>query len=215
MGNLYNSITAICVCYRTKDLVQTAIESFRKFYPDMPLIVVDNSAREGKCTRYLREFVNADEKTMHLLMGENVGHGPGMDYALKAIKTEWAYIFDSDTEMIKGGLVEFAELAIKDKIILAVGHLQLVSASGLGNEQRKQKVNIPYVHPAVCFINRLVYAGFPPFKYHGAPCIDTYARVHKTGQSKQLLLDIPVNQFVKHGWRGTRSFYKMKPWTNK
>ena len=212
---MIESITAICVCYRTKELVQIAIESFRKFYPDMPLIVVDNSAREGKCTRYLHEFVNTDDNASIFAMAENVGHGPGMDYALKAIKTEWAYIFDSDTEMIAGGLVEFAESAIKDKTILAAGNIQLVSSSGLGNEQRKQKVNIPYVHPAVCFINRLVYAGFPPFKYHGAPCIDTYMRVHKTGQSRNLLMHLLVGQFVKHTWRGTRSFYKMKPWTNK
>jgi len=208
-----NPITAICVVYRTKALVQKAVESFRQFYTDVPLIVVDNSARDGECTRYLREITKRDEHTTIFIMDENVGHGPGMDYALHQIKTEWAYIFDSDTEMVKPGIIEEFELLSRDRSILAAGHIQLVSRKGRDSGKTKDIVNIQYVHPAICFINRKLYLECPPFRYHGAPCIGTYTKVHEQGMSDILLVNFPVESFVKHEWRGTRSFYKMKPWS--
>jgi len=209
-----NSITAVCVVYRTKDLVQTAIESFRSFYPEIPIVVVDNSAREGKCTRYLREIANQDDNTRIFVMSENIGHGPGMDYAIRNIDTDWVYIFDSDTEMIKPGIIEAAGPLMEGRTILATGHMQLVSCKGRGNGETKDPANIPYIHPAICFINKQLYLKYPPFRYHGAPCIDTYVEIFKQGLSDDLLYEFPVELFVYHKWRGTRSFYKMKPWVN-
>ena len=211
---LIDSITAICVVYRTKDLVQKAIESFRGFYPDVPLVVVDNSAREGECTKYLQELTKQDKNTSIFVMPENVGHGPGMDYALNRITTDWAYIFDSDTEMLKPGIFEAFKVVAGYKKILAAGHRLMVSVAGRMGKQTKAKADVPYIHPAVCFINRQLYLSYPPFRYHGAPCIDTYAKVDKQGLSDELLFQFPIEMFVKHEWRGTRSFHKMKPWVD-
>ena len=210
---LNNSITAICVVYQTKDLVQKAIESFRSFYFNVPMVVVDNSTEDGECSQYLQELSRQDENMTVYTMPENIGHGPGMDYALRKIETDWAYIFDSDTEMFNPGLFELFFRSDNGKK-LAVGDIHMVSHSGINKGMTKTETKIPYIHPAACFINRKLYLTFPPFRYHGAPCIDTYAGLYKQGLSDELLLNLPMNVFVKHKWRGTRSFYKMKPWKN-
>ena len=211
---MIDSITAICVVYRTKDLVQKTIESFREFYPDLPLIVVDNSGEDCECSQYLRKLTKQDKNVSIFTMPENIGHGPGMDYAINRINTEWAYIFDSDTEMFKSGILETFKVIAGYRKILAAGNKQMVSIAGRSAGRTKAKADIQYIHPAVCFINRQLYLTYPPFRYHGAPCIDTYTKVHEQVLSDELLSDFPVESFVKHEWRGTRSFFKMKPWVD-
>jgi len=46
-------VTAIIPNYRTRDLIQIAVESLLKFYPTLPMIVIDNGSQDAS-TEYIR-----------------------------------------------------------------------------------------------------------------------------------------------------------------
>src|SRR4030042_3171543 len=94
-----NDITAISVTHNTKDLFQAAYESFRKFHPYMQMIIIDGSDRNDLCYSYISSL--ASNLTTVGVCGYNLGHGRGMDAAIRMCRTRFALIFDSDVIFVK------------------------------------------------------------------------------------------------------------------
>jgi len=122
-----DDLTAITINWLTARRTLGAIESFKKFYPGIPLIVVDDDSRvEDKSEFYAAyhghdcnpnlEFDPDNEKLKHL---EGVtylqmpkhsfhpkSHGHAVDLAIENLKTRWMFHFHSDYRMTKPGIVE-------------------------------------------------------------------------------------------------------------
>ena len=79
-----NDITGIVVTHNTQELIQNAYESVRKFHPEMLIIIVDGSDRSDPCYSYVASL--ASENTKVGLCGYNIGHGRGMDLAIRQVK---------------------------------------------------------------------------------------------------------------------------------
>jgi len=66
-------ITGITVCCNSKELVQKAYESVRRFHPDMMVIIVDGSDEWDECRSYVNSLHG--KNTTLMLAKNNIGHG--------------------------------------------------------------------------------------------------------------------------------------------
>ena len=99
------NVEAQTLYYKTIDLAKKSLPAFRDFYPDMRLVVVDNSGGDD-CTMFLREWVGRDKNAMLLETPRNLGHGKGMDFGIKRSKSKYVFLFESDVIMHHGRIIE-------------------------------------------------------------------------------------------------------------
>jgi len=221
-----NDITGIMVCYNTKHLVERAYNSVRKFYPDMPIIIVDGSDRGNPCVAYVSSLTTENTSIIH--PGRNVGHGQGMCMGITQAKTRYALIFDSDIQMISDCVP--AMLEKMEENTFGIGAVVQVDLSGNGTKSTPAKkrsaywlathrnlrrrygqrglVSTPYLHPYFHLINIQNYKKYKPYAHHGAPCLSTMYDIYKRGLSKTVLVNFPdLKECVKHDGRGTRKDY--------
>lgn len=196
-------VTGLTVYYRT-DIKY--IESFKKIYSDVPLIIVDNSADE----RYaeILKRINAD-----IIVNEkNLGHSGGLSGGIKKVKTKYVLIFDSDVEFINYDL-------IPDMLKLIGNNYGVGFTVWLKNGltlSKKENGAIRYLHPFCALISIEMYNKFVPFpiynkanKYHGAPMLDPIVSLN----NDNLLVHLPDSQYTKckywnHVSGATRIFIK-------
>lgn len=156
-GKSITDVTAVVANWLTARRTLGAIKSFRKFYPDIPLIVVDDDSNEkdkstfyisysGHNTRPDLEFDpdvdklrDIDNKTIFLQVPPHKhfgkGEGAAIDLAMENIKTKWMFHFHSDYRFAKGGIIE-EFLSRVDDNVCAVGigktkHPKLPALSGV------------------------------------------------------------------------------------
>jgi glycosyltransferase involved in cell wall biosynthesis len=197
--NLEERITAICINYNTPELIQRAYESFRIFYPDVPMIIVDGSD-DGLCKPYLDSL---PDRNLEILHTPNDGHGPGLKLASEHAETDYLYYMDSDTEMIAGGMLEDILSLFGENEIYGFGRIEHIQGNGhLHGKYR-------YLHPSVCVIKKSQYKKFSPPINHGAPMIRAMLEIHALGIQHQLLRAYPVEDYVKHYQRGTVDQYPL------
>jgi len=201
-------ITGITVCFNTKDLIERAYNSVRKFHPDMPIIVIDGSDVRDPCTSYVQNLQS--EKTAIISLGYNTSHGRGMCMGIDQTKTKYAMIFDSDIEMLKSPVNQM--LAMMEEDTFGIGQIVKTGFDGINyglNPHHKKTGYMLYLHPHFQLINISNYKIFHPYVHHGAPCYLTMLDVHKKGLSEKILKDFPeLGTFVKHYHRGTRNIIK-------
>jgi len=191
-----NDITGIVVCHNTKDLIERAYNSVRSFHPDMPIIIVDGSDRDNPCAIYVSGLTAENTTIIH--PGRNIGHGRGMHLGITYVKTKYALIFDSDTEMLKSPVPAMLEMMEEDTF-------------GIG---RVRKINIHnqqalYLHPRFQLISIDNYRKFHRYIHHGAPCYLTMLDIKKKGGSEKILKEFPdLDVFIKHYGQGTRNMRK-------
>ena len=195
-------ITAIMVVYKTPDLVKVAYESFRKFYPTVPLIIVDNSEGDD-CTYYVTSLKRRDEFLTIAAPEKNIGHGKGLHVGILMARTKLCYVFDSDTEMYEGGMLE-GMLELMDSKTYGIG--LLIRTDNRGN---LAKEGIAYLTIARALINKDVYLCYSPLIEHGAPLL--LAMIEIDGTEIQLK-KFPVGQYVNHFERGTRDRFGIPLW---
>ena len=120
-------VTAIVVNWLTARRTLGAIESFKKFYPDVPLVIVDDDSNEKDKSQFTGTYnvhgynpeVDYDPDTDKLKNIEGTtfiqvpphnlhpkGHGNAMDFAAKHISTRWMFMFHSDYRFLKRGVIE-------------------------------------------------------------------------------------------------------------
>lgn len=188
--------------YKVKDLTIRAIESFRKFYPDMQLTVIDGSSFD-ESTEWLFDFAKQDKRTSIYSHNWNVHHGPSMHLGIVGSEYDNVFIFESDVTVLRGGFIEAMLERAGDKPFYSIGRTLYVDRNGINTPEG---MGIPYIHPFSMIVNKKVYQRFDPFIKHGAPCIKAYCDIYDKNQT-ELLIDFDIREYVKHDWRGTRDKY--------
>lgn len=187
------NVTAIIVSYMREDLLCSSFESIRKFYSEMPVIIIDGSPFDSVCAKYAESLRN--EFTIVRCTGYNIGHGNGMALGIEYCKTGKFLLVDSDV-IIRKAVISQMEAALCHWKAYGVGQVVLVNDQG-GNIDTG---GIPYLHPHFALIDKRKYIEYQPFIHHGAPCIKSMLDI----KGKELLLDFNVSEFITHLGRGTR-----------
>ena len=196
---MHPAVTCVIINFRTPDLLRRAVTSFRRQYPALPLLLIDNGS-DDESSFLLRsnqkEFPSATEI---ILNRRNLHHGPAMHQALCFLRTGSALFLDSDCEVKKGGFVEaMLALAEQDPRIYAVG--TLVSMNKRGFDVPPGENAFAYIRPVCMLLKRDLYLNLPPFRRHGTPCLENMKQAVASGLR---LLHFPVEEFIDHRGRGT------------
>lgn len=194
----------ILVCQRkTKDLIQLNLESILRFYPDIPILVVDGDSQDDSAT-YLR-WMQLKHPNINVWFrgnksgGKHTSHGVTMDEAIFGhINTKYVLIMDSDTIMDRGGSVEGMLYQMEaDQNIFATGTLMLVSNAGDACRPPDNDGDIlRYSHPSCSMMRVDLYKQMKSkFCDHGAPSV----YVMKEAADKGLeVAYFPIHLYVSH-----------------
>lgn len=206
------SVTAVIINFQTLDLTRRAVSSFRRFYPAIPLLLIDNGSSNQE--RELLSQLDPTGPTTVVLNPENIHHGPAMDQALRSISTTFAFFLDSDCEVKAGGFLErmIADLS-RDESAYAAGKKIFMNPRGFDTAESTNAY--PYIRPICMTLKRKLYLQLPPFQKHGAPCLANMIAAASRGLT---LLHVPVEEYVDHEGRGTagRFGYRLglRGWVN-
>lgn len=201
---MVKDVTGITVCYNTKDPMKRAYESIRKFYPNMPIIIINGSDANDPCTHYVKSLIS--DLTTVISLGRNISHGRGMHMGISQAKTKYALIFDSDIEMLKSPISQM--LMMMEDDTFGVGLIAKTGFDGYDygkKPQHKKTGYMLYLHPYFQLINISNYKNFHRYVHHGAPCYLTMLDIYKKGLSEKILKEFfGLNDFIRHRFRGTR-----------
>jgi glycosyltransferase involved in cell wall biosynthesis len=205
MGGFF-PIAAVIINYQTPDLSYQAVSSLRKFYPHVPILIIDNGSKDNS-VEILKEIVtNASMNVKLVVNDKNINHGPAMNQAMSELKDEYVLFIDSDCEVLKGGFIEVMYDSItKDPNNYAVG--KLIRMNKRGFDVRRNEVSIKYIRPICMLLRSVIYKQLKPFQYHGAPCLDNMIDADKHGYK---LLDFNIEEYIYHKGRGTASRFGYK-----
>jgi len=215
-------VTGICVCYNTKELMERAFTSIRKFHPRMKIIVIDNSDRRNDCYAYVNRIVSPITFAVHT--NANIGHGKGLVLALEKVKTPFVLAFDSDIEMLKSPVQ--AMLNMMEDDTWGVGYIEKTDLGGFDFGARPDQMkhgSMKYMHPYFQLVQMKEYKKYDPYIHHGAPCVATMLEIHKKGLSDKVLKEFEglghssgtgfawvsaPREFIRHDIAGTRNSNK-------
>ena len=168
----------VLICQRkTKDITQLCLESLLRFYPDIPILVVDGDSQDDSAL-YLQWLAirnpNVKIWTRPSPPTGFTSHGTSMHEALSGhILTKYVLLLDSDTIVERGGWIEemlneiitaneyfdtnvYYEANIRP--IYALGSLMLPSRSGEAITPPKDENDVlRYAHPSCSMIDRDKY----------------------------------------------------------
>jgi hypothetical protein len=184
------TITAITIVHNTTFLIKRCYESFRRFHPDMPLIIIDGSDHNDPCRAYVISL--ASDITQVGLADRNIGHGRGMHAAIQLVTTRFALIFDSDVEFIDSPVRQMLDMMEDDTY--AVGYMEKSYYNGFeygsqpANDQSKWMM---MMHPFFHLLQVSEYWKFPPYVHHGAPCFKSSLAIHRAGLTDKILKQFP------------------------
>jgi glycosyltransferase involved in cell wall biosynthesis len=117
-------VTAVTFNYSTGRMTKGAAVNFKKFYPDVPLLIVDDGSQTERAQQvfnasYNRGPENAKGKRdtdLEVLKGipgtefipfeDHMGHGVTIDRTIPLIKTDLMLTMDSDMRIVEPGLIE-------------------------------------------------------------------------------------------------------------
>ena len=204
-------ITALTVAYKTPELMNQQMSKFRKFYPDISLIIINNSPLDDGCTEVLEKLARKDKNIRLFHTKRNIGHGYGLNVGFKYITTPFAYIFDSDSIMMVGGIFE-AMLKVMKPNVYGCGFVLITGRGGGGTKQVSKNGVVAegemyYLHPLACMISCDMFWKYPPYNSFGAPFCETMTAIWDTGKAKEMIIDFPVFKYIHHISGGTRALY--------
>jgi hypothetical protein len=185
-----NEITGIVVSHNTKELLKNAYESVRKFHPDMPIIIIDGSDKTDPCYEYVCSL--ASDITTIGVAGYNLGHGRGMDTAIRMVKTRFALIFDSDIMMLKSPIQMMLDMMESDTY--GVGYTEKTAYDGFEYGAKPEHRGQPFMymlHPFFHLLQVSEYFKFHPYVHHGAPCYLAALDIHKKGLTDKIIKRLP------------------------
>ena len=189
----------IVVNYKTPDLIKEYLANFRYYYPDLHLLIVDNSNFD-RSTDIIYSVCKKDGNMTLLANFFNLHHGPGLHKAIQYIENyfKFALIMDSDIQFHSHGMLEELKRIVPENFICC-GKIEEVSERGMNT---KEQTIIPYIHPSCMYLNIKEYLKLLPAKLHGAPFIDTFKSVKVKGL-QDLLIAFDVSNYITHLGRGT------------
>ena len=189
-------ITTVIVNYQTPDYLEIAVSRFKRKYPDIPLLIIDNGSKDNS-PQLIDELCKNHRLTVSEKLSENIFHGPAMDLAArKLVETDFIFFLDSDTETLKSGFLEaMYELLNENTQNYASGELLNVNKRGYRAEEGIRILQTPYM-----LLKREIYLQLSPFIHHGQPTMFNYENAAEKGY---VLKEYPVSDFIDHKWRGT------------
>jgi hypothetical protein len=192
-------VTTVIVNFRTPDLTREAAASFRSRYPDLPLLLIDNGSGASGAADLRRIAADSAVRGSALVLRRNIHHGPAMDLALRQIASPFLLFLDSDCVVHRGGFVELMrDLLDRDSVAYAVGKKIFMDARGF--DVPESPGAHPYIRPICMMIRGSMYRELPPFRRHGAPCLENM--IAARGRDLRLV-HFPVEEYVHHAGRGT------------
>jgi glycosyltransferase involved in cell wall biosynthesis len=203
-----SQITTIVVSFNTEHLLKNCLTTFNQFYPEVPLIVIENASQDGSA-QFAQEFAESREATTVIVNQTNRGHGPGMHQAIVQIETPYFFTLDTDCVSNRGGFLEAMLAQLKASDLYAVGWLRWVNRAGVATRKKEvsetdKKVLVPYIHPCAALFDREKYLTLPPFAYTGSPCTTNFWAARARGHQVEAF---PIFDYVRHLIAGTRRLY--------
>ena len=207
---MLKNVTAIVVSYKIVDILKESLKCFRKFYPDMELIIIDGSSFD-ESSDWVYSFAKKDKKTRVVFNDYNIHHGPGMNSGLRLTNTPYAFLFDSDTNILKGGMIEkMLNVASLNQDFYSIGTLHNVNDYGIDTmipyessdiqnitDIEGRSDDIQYIHPRAKLVQIKQYFKYYQFIKHGAPCVGAYKSIQNAGK-QNLLFHFPVSEYIYH-----------------
>lgn len=194
-------ITTVIINYQTPDYLEKAVISFKKFYPNLPLLIIDNGSKD-ESINVINELENEFDNTRSQRLDKNIFHGPAMDLAARElVDSKYIFFLDSDTETLKGGFIEnMLNLFMKENTLYGVGELNFVNKRGFNGGKKDIKIlQTPFMN-----LDREKYLGLKPFIHHGQPTLFNFQEAKEKGFT---LEQFPISDFIYHKWRGTAERY--------
>lgn len=118
-------ITVLTVNHNTLDFLKLLVQSVRKFRGQVPteILVIDNQSTDGS-----GEWAAAQPDVEAHLLPSNTGHGPGLDYGLRLVKTRFVLVLDSDAHLQRSGwdadLIQLYQSEPRQRLIAAKGGVE-------------------------------------------------------------------------------------------
>lgn len=192
-------ITGVVVNYCTPVEINNAVTSLIKHHKEMPIIIFDaspyRSPGQQMCAKLASQYANVT----HLHTGKNIGHGPGLDMAIKLVDTRLILIFDSDIVVNETPINEMLSV-MNENDIYGCGAVLTTNSTGVN-----AATGIDYLHPYFALIDKAKYLKYRPFVNHGAPLIATMNQLHEKGVK---VANVELKGYVHHIGRVTR---RLKP----
>jgi glycosyltransferase involved in cell wall biosynthesis len=120
--------TVIIANYLHPHFTKECVESVRKYYPYIPIIVIDDCSPEIVSFKYPPKFYFRK-------LPYHMGHGIALDYAMDEVKTKYIITLDHDVALIKEGAFEYLFSFMKDEYTFAVG------------KYKNNQTDMPFVDP--------------------------------------------------------------------
>jgi len=193
------AITVVIINHRTPGLLRRAVVSFRKYYEDMPLMLIDNGSKDDSVGVLKQLQAQWPTSTRLLLMRENRYHGPAMHRALKTVDSELVFFLDSDTLTLEGGFLEAMARELRGEQYYGAGIVKCINRRGFIEKRGLEVLATPYM-----MLKKAVYENLPPFIHHGYPGIHNFRKAKDEGYK---LVDFPVENYIRHDGRGTAGRY--------
>lgn len=188
--------TAIIINFQTPDLTEIAVRSFKKYYPQVSLILADNGSLDTGSRKLIKTLSQELTNIRTHFFEKNIYHGPAMDHLIREqTDSEYVFLLDSDTETHSGGFLEhMIALCTKEKTYGA-GRVQLINKRGF-----KSDMGIPILLTPYMLLKRELYTEFPPFVHHGQPTMFNFKAAYEQGYELQ---HYDIQDHIDHLWRGT------------
>ena len=205
-------VTAIMCERDTADVTKLCLESLLKFYPDLPLLIIDGGSTDGSL-----DYVRMLEKkysniTVWHRIGRN-GHGTMLDEGIRRyIRTKYVLLLDNDLIIKRGrwieGMLDLMNFSAGSPY--AVGSLMLVTNIGDACGEPKDADDVlRYIHPSCGMIHRETYLTMRPFVEHGAPLVYNMQDAQKKGL---IVKNFAVEKYVCHlsgaSWTQPRTVWR-------
>lgn len=191
-------ITTVIINFQTPDLLNKAVRSFKEFYPNVNLLIIDNGSQDdGESVNLITMLTEEYRFIKSVFLSSNIFHGPAMDLAItKYVETKYVFFLDSDTETKRSGFLEQMMLLISAETkIYGVGEIIKANKRGYKSEKGKKILLTPYM-----LIKTRLYKTLRPFMHHGQPTLHNFADANEKGYK---LSYFKVSDYINHLWRGT------------
>ncbi len=185
----------VIVNYQTPDLLEDAVASFKRFYPEVHLVIVDNGSKD-ESSNVIRRLCKEYHLCVFLFLKKNLGHGPAMHAMMERAEYEFYFLLDSDTVTKKGGFLEKMLAEFDDGSVYGVGKVAPFNKHGFHDEESGTSMLIA----AYMLIRSSFYQGLSPFEHHGVPVARNFYESSKKGYH---MIDFPIERFIDHLHRGT------------
>lgn len=202
---MINDIAVCIVHFNTPHLVKDCINSFRGFYSEVPIFLVENGS-DNKHRDCLLPMLDGDENIFPMLEPINIGHGPAMHKVFQ-LAEDYNYIFtlDSDCIVKVGGFLEAMRDIAEDEFIYAQGWLRKTNYDGVSYLEGENPTDyIKYIHPCAALFHRYTYLTLPKFTHRGAPCVTNMLAAQ---QNDIPVREFPIFNYIEHLVAGTRRLY--------